>query len=231
MNLPRPRRAPRRIPLWAWHMRAWEQAGRKGPRPSRAPKRLPAWYRWWKLFRLARVKGEGSWAWKTYLKPSPVAAGRRRSASTLHGTQSPAGQGGAPRTSRPSTTPRARPGTTTSTSRKAGSPSGLTAQDSPPTATGPPAFLIRPGSATATSASPGRCSRTPQNHGRVFTDVSQARPGDPIVIGPGTGWHAVVVVEAGADPLVVSHGSEAGPKIQRLSVDPRQPKRVCQTLP
>jgi hypothetical protein len=230
MNLPRPRRAPRRIPLWAWHMLAWEQSGRKGPRPAAHRNGCRPGIAGGSSFAslASRVKAPGRG------RRTSSHSGRSRtprSASTLHGTQSPAGQGGAPRTSRPSTTPRARPGTTTSTSRKAGSPSGLTAQGSPPTATGPPAFLTRPGSATATSASPGRCSRTPQNHGRVFFDVSQARPGDPIVIGPGTGWHAVVVVEAGADPLVVSHGSEAGPKIQRLSVDPRQPKRVCQTLP
>jgi hypothetical protein len=68
-------------------------------------------------------------------------------------------------------------------------------------------------------------------HGRVFTDLSLARPGDPIVIGPGTGWHAVLVLEAGHDPLVLSHGNFEGPKIYRCSVDPRQPKRVCQTLP
>lgn len=68
-------------------------------------------------------------------------------------------------------------------------------------------------------------------HGQVLTDVSKARPGDPIVMGPGTGSHVVVVVEAGADPLVVSHGQEGGPRLQHLSVDTRTPKRVCVTLP
>lgn len=68
-------------------------------------------------------------------------------------------------------------------------------------------------------------------HGQILTDVSKARPGDPIVMGPGTGAHVVVVVEAGADPLVVSHGQEGGPRLQHLSVDTRTPKRVCVTLP
>lgn len=67
-------------------------------------------------------------------------------------------------------------------------------------------------------------------HGRIV-DVTDARTGDLIVIGPGTGDHVVVVVEPGFDPLVVSHGSEGGPTLQRLSVDRRTPKRVCVTLP
>lgn len=70
-----------------------------------------------------------------------------------------------------------------------------------------------------------------RKHGKILDDVSKARPGDPIVVGPGTGLHVVVCVEAGADPLVVSHGTEGGPRIQRLSVDARTPKRVCVTLP
>lgn len=73
-----------------------------------------------------------------------------------------------------------------------------------------------------------------EKHGKVLTDVSKARPGDPIVIGwgkSGEGDHVVVVVVAGADPLIVSHGTEGGPRQQRLSVDNRTPKRVCVTLP
>lgn len=71
-------------------------------------------------------------------------------------------------------------------------------------------------------------------HGQILTDVSKARAGDPIVIGwgkDGEGAHVVTVIQSGADPLVVSHGKEAGPVIQRLSVDARTPKRVCVTLP
>lgn len=71
-------------------------------------------------------------------------------------------------------------------------------------------------------------------HGRVILvtngDASAAKPGDDIVIGPDNGWHVVRVLEAGRDPLVSSHGSEPGPVAQRLSVDSRQPKRICQTL-
>jgi len=61
--------------------------------------------------------------------------------------------------------------------------------------------------------------------------VSKALPGDPIVIGPGTGWHVVTCLVSGDDPLVESHGDEGGPHIQHLSVDQREPKRVCQLLP
>jgi hypothetical protein len=69
------------------------------------------------------------------------------------------------------------------------------------------------------------------NHGHVFTDLSRARPGDPIVIGPGSGWHAVICLESGPDPIVGSHGSEPGPLSEHQSYDRRVPKRVCQTLP
>jgi hypothetical protein len=68
-------------------------------------------------------------------------------------------------------------------------------------------------------------------HGRVFTDLSRARPGDPIVIGPGTGWHVTICLEPGEDPIVGSHGSEPGPLSEHQSYDSRTPKRVCQTLP
>ena len=54
--------APRKIPLWAWHMDAWIKSGKKGPRPRHAPKRLPAWFRIWRLWRLAKAKKKGSWA-------------------------------------------------------------------------------------------------------------------------------------------------------------------------
>lgn len=68
-------------------------------------------------------------------------------------------------------------------------------------------------------------------HGQILDDTSKARPGDLIVIGPGNGDHVVVVVQAGTDPVVVSHGQEGGPRLQPLSVDGRVPKRVCVTLP
>ena len=65
--------------------------------------------------------------------------------------------------------------------------------------------------------------------GAVTEDVASAKKGDPIVIGPGTGEHVVLVLQPGADPVVASHG-EPGVEQLRLSADPRTPKRVCRTL-
>ncbi len=42
-------------------------------------------------------------------------------------------------------------------------------------------------------------------------NMSEALPGDYIIYGSGSGDHAVVVVEAGANPAVISHGNDAGP--------------------
>lgn len=67
-------------------------------------------------------------------------------------------------------------------------------------------------------------------HGKILTDVSKALPGDLIVYGPGTGLHVALIVEAGHDPLTVSHGDENGPELVRVSQDGRQPQRVCRTL-
>lgn len=69
-----------------------------------------------------------------------------------------------------------------------------------------------------------------QHHGRILTDVSQARPGDLIVYGPGTGSHVAVIIEPGCDPLTVSHGQEAEPGYVRVSQDGRQPQRICSYL-
>lgn len=66
-------------------------------------------------------------------------------------------------------------------------------------------------------------------HGEIFTDVTKAHPGDLIVVGPGTGEHVMLVVEAGDDPLCVSHGSE-GVWYVRASQDTRTPHRVCQYI-
>jgi hypothetical protein len=68
-------------------------------------------------------------------------------------------------------------------------------------------------------------------HGKVLTNLALAKPGDPIVIGPGTGWHVTICVQSGADPIVVSHGSEPGPLSEHQSYDRRLPKRVCQLIP
>lgn len=230
MNLPRPAGAPKRIPLWAWHMLAWLKSGKKGPRPSRAPRRLPLWFHWWRLYRLARVKGKGSWAWRTYLayihrqQDAQAARARVRHAITdwarwgamrtidIHYTQ---GQSRddylhEPRGRLPLWTDCSGFVTYCYWAAGAPDPSGLSY-----TYVGFTGTLLE-------------CAA---RHGHITFDLSQARPGDPIVIGPGVGWHAVIVVEAGPDPLVVSHGSEAGPRIERISSDPRTPKRVCKTLP
>lgn len=230
MKLPRPRRAPRRIPLWAWHHSAWLDRGKQGPRPRHAPKRIPAWYWLWRLYTLARHQRAGSRAWKRYIKAlnaqpdSQAAASRLRSAivnwARWNASKQPEihySQGTQrddflhrPRGYLPMTTDCSGDVTQENWAASAPDPSGLGYR-----------YVGFTGTLLSFAAS----------HGHVFTDVSRARPGDPIVIGPGTGWHVVMCIEAGPDPLVVSHGSEAGPKIQRLSVDPRQPKRVCQTLP
>lgn len=229
MSLPRPRRAPRRIPLWAWHMLAWQQSGRKGPRPSRAPKALPTWFHWWRLYRLARVKGKGSWAWRTYLKHLHAQRdAQARLNATRHAITSWARWGAIHTTDIHYTQ-------STSRDDYLHEPKGRL-----PLWTDCSGFVTYCYWASGTPdpsglnyqyvGFTGTLLENAQNHGRIHFEVALANPGDPIVIGPGTGWHAVIVVEAGPDPLVVSHGSESGPKIERLSVDTRQPKRVCQTL-
>ena len=55
-------------------------------------------------------------------------------------------------------------------------------------------------------------------HGRHIP-VRKCQPGDLIVYGPAPGHHVVIVVEAGSDPLCVSHGSEAGPLTIRHSAE------------
>lgn len=230
MQLPRPRQAPRRIPLWAWHLNEWISSGKQGPRPRHAPRRVPSWFWLWRLYRLARVKRKGSREWKTYIKalnaqPNPAAAATSlRTAIVgwarwnaahepqIHYSQSTVRDDflHKPRGYLPMTTDCSGDVTQQNWAANAPDPSGLGYR-----------YVGFTGSLLEFA----------YKHGHVFTDVSRARPGDPIVIGPGTGWHAVMVIEAGPDPLVVSHGSESGPRIQRLSVDPRQPKRVCQTLP
>lgn len=52
-------------------------------------------------------------------------------------------------------------------------------------------------------------------------DAGEIKVGDPIVFGPGGGDHVVVVIETGPDPMVVSHGQEAGPLKTRLSAQIR----------
>lgn len=68
------------------------------------------------------------------------------------------------------------------------------------------------------------------DHGKRVTKA-QARPGDLVVYGPGTGWHVAVIVEAGSDPLTVSHGQEKGPELVRVSQDGRVPQTFLSFLP
>lgn len=62
------------------------------------------------------------------------------------------------------------------------------------------------------------------SHGTPIT-LAQVQPGDVIVYGPGTGWHTALIVEAGPDPLTVSHGRQGDPNYCRVSQDGRQPQR------
>lgn len=61
--------------------------------------------------------------------------------------------------------------------------------------------------------------------------LAAVKPGDVIVYGPGTGAHTAVVVEAGADPLTVSHGQESDPAYVRVSQDGRLPQTYLRFLP
>jgi cell wall-associated NlpC family hydrolase len=224
MELPRPRRVPRKIPLWAWYMDAWIRGGKQAPRPRSAPKRMPAWFHIWRLWRLARAKGKGSTAWKRYkAATTPSRAALERTAVTKWAQWGVAHE---PEVHYSETTVRddylqGKAGTLPLTTDCSGfvtycywaaglpDPSGLGYR-----------WLGYTGTLLANAAA----------HGHITSDVSKALPGDPIVIGPGTGWHVVICVEAGVDPTVDSHGQESGPSHQQLSVDPRQPRRVCQLL-
>ena len=48
------------------------------------------------------------------------------------------------------------------------------------------------------------------------------RPADLVVFGPPPGTHVALVLEAGADPLLCSHGEERGPAAVRFAVEARQ---------
>lgn len=224
--LPRPKAAPRKIPLWAWHLQEWLSGGKQGPRPAAAPRVVPAWFWAWRLWRLAQAKSAGSKAWAAYLatqkaqtpaapidRDKVVAHARWGAANTaqVHYTEDQRRDdwlvAGTP-DELPQYTDCSGFGTECYYAAGLPDPNGLAYR-----------YLGYTGTVLENAAA----------HGKVFTDVSKALPGDPIVIGPGTGWHEVVCVEAGADPLVATHGGE-GVQIQRLSVDTREPKRVCQVL-
>lgn len=228
-SLPRPRRAPRKIPLWAWHMKAWIEGGRRGQRPHGAPARMPAWFHLWRLWFVAIHMRRGSAAWKRYkrelaARPDPAAGelvartaltkwakwGVTHNAS-IHYTQDTrrddylhGAKGHLPIWTDCS-------GFLTYCYWASGlpDPSGLDYR-----------YLGYTGTILANA----------YRHGTVTTDLSKARPGDPIVIGYGTGVHVTICVESAPDPIVVSHGSEPGPLSEHQSYDSRQPKRVCQIL-
>jgi hypothetical protein len=48
---------------------------------------------------------------------------------------------------------------------------------------------------------------------------SAAQPGDLVIWGPPPGHHVAMVIEAGPDPLLVSHGQDKGPAAIRFSVE------------
>lgn len=54
------------------------------------------------------------------------------------------------------------------------------------------------------------------SHGK---STEKPQPGDLAFFGPLTADHVVIVIEAGADPLCVSHGQEKGPLEVRVSVE------------
>lgn len=49
--------------------------------------------------------------------------------------------------------------------------------------------------------------------------ADELQPGDLIVFGPGNGEHVVIAVEAGPNPMCVSHGQERGPISIRLAIE------------
>lgn len=225
----RPPNAPKKIPLWAWHYHAWIQSGKIGPRPRHAPQHIPLWFHSWHLWRVARATKQGSAAWQAYhaavaAQPNPDAVALAHRAAlvkwakwgvlhtaAIHYTEDlrrddylHGAKGHLPLWTDCS-------GWVTYCYWAVGlpDPSGLHYT-----------YLGYTGTLLANA----------YKHGKVLTNLSLARPGDPIVIGPGTGWHATICVEAGPDPIVVSHGTELGPLSEHQSYDTRIPKRVCQLI-
>jgi hypothetical protein len=58
-------------------------------------------------------------------------------------------------------------------------------------------------------------------HLKHYTDASKGGVGALVVFGPGAGHHVCMVRTPGRDPLLFSHGSEAGPIFLRLSDEKR----------
>ena len=224
IHLPRPLAAPHGIPRWAWDRHAWLLTGKHGPRPG--PHHTPAWFHAWHHWRLALAEGKGSKAWKRYLAETRLTQAEQDRAAVVHwarwgvahsalfGYSEGADRGewlklGIRPPHLPENTDCSGFGTECYWLSRLPDPNGLDYR-----------YLGYTGTILENAA----------QHGRIFSDVSKAMPGDHIVIGPGSGWHEVLVLEAGTDPLVATHGAP-GVVAQRLSVDGRVPKRVCQFLP
>ena len=62
------------------------------------------------------------------------------------------------------------------------------------------------------------------SHGLIIPR-EQVQAGDVIVYGPSTGWHTALIVQAGHDPLTISHGQQGDPSLVHVSQDGRQPQR------
>jgi hypothetical protein len=215
----------RKVPLWYWHLNHWLENRRKGPRPADAPKHPGHKFWWWRLVKLRQARRRGAKAWKKHHAHISSAAANRlkvvrhaqwgakpKVSPSIHYTED-ARRDDWLLLKKPALLPQWTDcsGWDTECYFAAGlpDPNGLDY-----------AYLGYTGTLLDTAA----------RQGKVFTDLSQAKPGDPIVVGPGTGAHTFVVVVAGPDPLVSSHGAE-GVQIIHASEDPREPKRVCQVLP
>jgi len=64
--------------------------------------------------------------------------------------------------------------------------------------------------------------------------LTHVQPGDLVIWGPAPGHHVALVVEAGPDPLLCSHGQEKGPLAVRFSVETQyqpQPATWLSCLP
>lgn len=222
----RPKAAPRRIPLWAWQLEHWISTHREGPRPPLAPRHTPPWFWAWRYWRKHHTR-KAVRHHRNHVAALPKTLVEKHRARIVHHARW---------TALPNVSPQMH---YTMDARR----DDWLVNDDPNRL---PQWTDCSGHATqgpyvARSIDPnglnykwlgwtGTMLTFAAKAGRVFTDVSKALPGDLIVIGAGPGDHVVTVVEAGPDPLVASHGGE-GVQIQRLSVDPRQPKRVCQVLP
>lgn len=222
--LPRPLSAPHHIPLWAWHRLHWLQTGKHGHRPG--PSHTPMWFHAWRFWRLARAKGKGSRAWKRYRFILAAEARKSAGEKVAASARLLANQYGAVMPY------------TMSDHRDDWLQAGKNPPD-PPIDTDCSGFatlcywenhLPDPnGLAYKWLGWTGTMISFAQKHGKTTTDVSKARPGDLIVIGPGPGDHVVVCAEAGPDPVCIGHG-RTGVDTGPLSVDPRTPKTVCMVL-